>query len=426
MASGYSYDNLTQRNTISSQFPSVAYNVNQSHPLIPSSQEYMNYKKYVSIHSEDRNMIKFPNASQFDIEMPEDMTNVSKIQLTNWTFPANYNTFSALNSNISMTFKINPTAPPPPTDNSSLATNIYNALQAHADENYLIVIEEGFYNPQQITVELTNKFNHVVTVYLEEYFESNGWVSELAELRASGGYTRFIVVYNSVSQKIWFGNMLDSFILTNDSQVVANTLAVPLFCGEKHQLPDYSNWGLPANLGLERTPATANNLPNASTSKVGDVVVPRFYYGDVFNGDIGYWLLPLYPDSPVFWVECIHKINLMGSAYFYMELTGQNCINETAPYNLNTTINQSNQTNGIVNSSFAKIAVPATPMSQWFDRESMPYKFYYPPAEKIRRLSIRLRYHNGELVNFGVFNFTFMLEFTLQMPMMARSSSFVN
>ena len=27
------------------------YNVNTNHPIIPNSQEYMYYKKYISIHS---------------------------------------------------------------------------------------------------------------------------------------------------------------------------------------------------------------------------------------------------------------------------------------------------------------------------------------------------------------------------------------
>lgn len=37
------------------------FNTNTSHPLIPNSQEYIYYKKYVSVHSEDRNMLKYPD-----------------------------------------------------------------------------------------------------------------------------------------------------------------------------------------------------------------------------------------------------------------------------------------------------------------------------------------------------------------------------
>lgn len=73
-----------------------------------------------------------------------------------------------------------------------------------------------------------------------------------------------------------------------------------------------------------------------------------------------------------------------------MEIGGQNCIDETKPYNVSRFTTETNQTNGVVNSSFAKIAVPTTPLSQWFDRDSVPYKYYYPPAERIRRLKLEL------------------------------------
>jgi hypothetical protein len=82
-------------------------NVFTNHPLIPNSQEYIYYKKYVSIHSEDRDYLKYPNAAEFEIEMPEDILNIVALRLVGWTFPANYNTFSKLNSNVNMIFKIN-------------------------------------------------------------------------------------------------------------------------------------------------------------------------------------------------------------------------------------------------------------------------------------------------------------------------------
>ena len=73
------------------------YNTQTNHPLIPNSNDYLIYKKYVSIHSEDRDIIKYPDASNFEIELPQDITNIYALRLINWTFPANYNTFSRLN-----------------------------------------------------------------------------------------------------------------------------------------------------------------------------------------------------------------------------------------------------------------------------------------------------------------------------------------
>ena len=68
------------------------------------------------------------------------------------------------------------------------------------------------------------------------------------------------------------------------------------------------------------------------------------------------------------------------------------------------------------------MSIPSTPLSQWFDKESIPYKLFVPPAERIRKLSIKIRYHNGQIVEFGVFNFSFMLEFTLLVPQILRQT----
>ena len=106
-----------------------------------------------------------------------------------------------------------------------------------------------------------------------------------------------------------------------------------------------------------------------------------------------------------------------------MELEGQNCIDETSPYNVSGYTLTSNSTNGIVNAAFAKIAIPTTPLAQWFDRDSLPYKFYYPPAERMRKFHIKIRYHNGQLVNFGEFNYSFVIEFTIKLPQLLRASN---
>jgi hypothetical protein len=139
-------------------FNTNIFNTNTSHPLIPSSQEYIFYKKYVSIHSEDRNYLKYPSASEFEIEIPEDLLNVAALRLVSWTFPANYNTFSFVNNNTVMTFKINN----PYNPNINSLTNIllqkqFEYLFLSQTENYKIRIEDGFYNPEQMVTELTNK-----------------------------------------------------------------------------------------------------------------------------------------------------------------------------------------------------------------------------------------------------------------------------
>lgn len=403
------------------------YNVNTSHPLIPNSQEYIAYNKYVSIHSEDRDTLKFPNSYEFEIELPEDILNVSAIKLVNWSFPSNYSTFSVTNGNVFLAFKITtPYNPAAFGSTDEYNYRIYEALFLTQDKVYGFIIEDGFYNPNQMVTELTNKFNAAVDERIIAYFKEKNWTDSLQEFKLKGGYTRFIVVYNNVSSRIWFGNRADGFTIINESGVLTN-LFIDSFCRVgSGRVPDSSNWGLPGFLGLPRcnTDSVSSGDITNTFVNIDGVYVPRFYYGDVTPGDDGFWLLPYidFSGSQVYWVESIYKINLMGDAYMYMELEGQNCIDETQPFNFSKFTLTTNQTNGIVNSSFAKIPIPVTPISQWFDRDAIPYKMYNPPAERIRRLKIKLRFHDGRAVTFGVFNYSFMLQFTTLVPQIIRSS----
>jgi hypothetical protein len=418
-------------------------NTNQNHPLQQNSQNFLSYKKYVSIHSEDRDATAYPNSSEFEIELPEDITNISTMKLVDWSFPSNYDTFSVLNSNITMIFKLinvyqplNPVAYP-------LENAIYQALNS-SNDNFIVTIEEGFYNPTQLVIELTNKFNESVTKKIAYYFKENNLLALLDEFINLGGYTRFVIVYNNVSQKIWFGNKSDSFELLNEYIFIANSEVNEQLLCRKTQVPDFSNWGLPGNLGLTRCNICSSPPIHLLTDETSGYPITdnymisnnyiRFYYGDVNSvGDNGFWLTPptdisgnVLPNAIVQFIECPYKINIFGPSYIYMELFKYNCIDETQPYNISKFTLTTNETNGIVNSAFAKIPIVSTPTSQYYDGPANSYKFFDPPVERIRRLKFRLRYHNGELVNFGVFEYTFTLEFTTLLPVINRAVNYIN
>lgn len=410
------------------------FNVSNGHPLIKNTDDVLYYKKYVSIHSEDRDSLRYRNSSYFEIELPEDITNIYSLKLVDWTFPANYNTFSVLNRNVILEFRMtNPYNPNENSVNNPLASAIFEALYLDSND-YVIKIEDGFYNPSQMAITLTNKFNEIVSDKIILYFESQitnpsssnipaYWQQMITEFESMGKYSRFKIVYNDVGQKFWFGNIADGFTIMNENVFVTNTTTNNIICGTRASVKEFDSWGLPSNLGFTRCNINANKGVTI-VNGVEKEFVPRFYYGDVFPGDNGYWLLPSQDlsGSYVYFLEAFFKINLMGPAYFYMELDGNNCIDETSPYNpTEFTFTRPNTTNGIVNSSFAKLAIPSTPITQWFDKNSLPYKFYNPPLDKMRKLSIKLRYHNQQLVDFGVFNFSFTLEFTTLLPNIPRN-----
>ena len=413
------------------------FNLATNHPLIPNANEYLNEQKYVSIHSEDRDILKYPNSSEFEIELPQDYLNVQSLSLTSWSFPSNYNVFSDFNTNRKMSFRF--TSVYDPNDHAVTNTDLHTAyefLTADLDHEFIITIEEGFYAPEEMAKELETKFNAAVNYYL---LDKGGLFNV---------YNAFKVIYNSVQQKLWFGNERDQFDVVNDSLIFGKTELLDTRCARKNVLPQFVNWGLPSFLGFTRCSVSSESPPfdmpviqaDANVAPyetlAGIIVVPRIYSSEIIyysglahinylNPETGMWLLPdsTLTGSSVFFLKTPMKINLMGSAYFYMEINGLNCLDETSPFNVSTFTTTTNQTNGIVNSAFAKLSIPTTPISQWFDDSAPTYKWFNPPAERIRKLKIKLRYHDGKLVEMGGFDYTFMIGFNLLRPQMDRKST---
>ena len=79
-----------QYSSSSNYMDPLQFNVNRTHPLIENQNKYFYYKKFISIHSEDRDITKYPISSNFEIELPEDINNVLGVSLATWSFPSNY------------------------------------------------------------------------------------------------------------------------------------------------------------------------------------------------------------------------------------------------------------------------------------------------------------------------------------------------
>ena len=406
------------------------YVLNNNHPIIPNANQYFYEQRFISIHSEDRDITKYNNAASFEIELPQDYLNVASATLYSWSFPANYSVFSVDNNNVYITFKF--TNLYNPADHSyadPLSIAIYAGLLYRQDD-YLVLIEPGFYNPSQFVIELTNKFNEIVTEYLTLFFTSPDYPEYNYAAALFTTYDRFTIVYNLVEMNIWFGNNADRFVLTLVSNPIYAKNKSQTQCSQNNrlELPNYSDNGMSSFIGFtnedqeSKTVAEALELrPNSPNISVPSML-PRFYYGDAVpnSGDNGFWLEPVLPGALVYFLNAQFKINTLGPSYIYMEIEGLNCIDETSPYNSSTFTNHTNQTNGVVNSAFAKIPVASTPISQWYDNTSSPYKYFNPPAERIRKLKIKFRYHNNTLVNFGTFDYSFMLQFNLLRPQQER------
>jgi len=435
--------------------------MNKSSP--PPSDAYDYDTHHVSIHSEDINSLQFPTTSKFEIKLPQEYKNVHSVRLSSWSFPSNYDTFSVFSSNTLLSFRFDTlydAATNTPLNDLQVA--IYDALLANGADPFFIQIEQGFYNPTQLMFELTNKMNRAVSFYIDAYFTANSITTTIPFT----GYFEFIVAYDPVGQQMWFGNKCDQFTITNSiSHALVNGSEV--YCVKRNLLPNYSEYGLPSFIGLLRTDIQAQSPafylsqlpPNyyATQTKLtpeqlaylpmvesldflNGHKVPRFFYGDVFAGDSGFWLYPddsTKPNSQIYYFKCPEKINLMGHSYFYMEIDGLNCMDETKPFSIpNSALTKvaqctsnmkcpSNYTNGIndphnasTNSAFAKIPVCAAPVSRWIDRGAETMKIFSPPNATLKTLKVKFRYHDNSPVNFGTFNYSFTLEIITVKPKM--------
>ena len=379
----------------------MSYNTSSSHQLIPNAQQYMLHYKFVTINSDDRDITKYQNSSEFEIDLPQDYVNVQTVKLNSWSFPNKYDVFGEQLNNVTFIFRIAPYY--------TVSSTVYLA-PVHV---FTVTIETGSYTPSQMATELTNKMNQAVNVYIQTI-----------NINATT-YTDFLVEYHEVNEKLWFGNNNSQFILENGSATyLTNEDAAGADCLKRSNYKQYINWGLPYFLGFTRVNTTSDVLPADA----------KFYYKSSAK-----WLTSTVLGGTSNYIVADYKLNLNGPSHFYVEIAGMNNMDETMPkktirYTTDNskesvcksnepvckktlkTNDNTNESNGIVNSCFAKIPVPIKSDTDWFNTNSDAYMLYNPPAEKIRRLRIRIRYHNNSSVQFDNFEFSFVLQLGLILP----------
>ena len=113
--------------------------LNKNHPLIPREQNFVLFRKIISIHSFDRDINKWPKANHFEIDLPEDLTKVQSIRLVQITIPNNQYVFTNSYQNIKFNFTL--------THGAVTSAPI------------TITIEEGSYTAEQLAIEIATKMN---------------------------------------------------------------------------------------------------------------------------------------------------------------------------------------------------------------------------------------------------------------------------
>lgn len=378
------------------------YKLNNGHPIQTSANSFVNVQKLVTFSSAARDVLKYPNSSNFKIRLPSPIENVVQLLLYQHSIPIVFDVFSAQRNNIELAYTI--TNPYQPTELTSLLNvAIYECLMSIKDDVQTIRISKGFYNPQQMVTELTNKLNKSVSDNLLIFVEQN--LSKYGSLLPlnDDSYDRFVVVFNEVEQNIWFGNRADQFILQNEDVFVKFQQGSVFACysGGSTIANRFTEWGLPFFLGLLRINQDSVKSPFV-----------RFYYGNVNIGDNGRWLTPIpgLGNQYVYYTASPFKINLLGPDNMYLKINGFNCIDAILPFALQ---NQTGVTKSCVDFALAAIPIASTPVTTVYGTNNQPFpaKFFNPPINRVEELEIRISYINDETVNFGNSDFTLTLQF---------------
>lgn len=337
------------------------YNINNNNQIIRNNQNYFLKRKLLTIHSEDRDISSWPNSNNFEITLPESLTNIESMRIVESNFPSNYYTFSNSYKNTKLSFRL-----------------ICNG----AIRNLEITIQEGFYTPTQLATELTNKINTLLIDYPK--------------------FNKFNIYYDIVGQKFYFGST-NSFILT-----FANPwLNYDDSCESTKIFSNYCNWGLPYNLGFNKEDYYAIYI----------VTGLNFDYNDtpLWTDEDG--------NTITYYVSAPFTSKLLGDSNIYMEVDKYNSYDELTPYIENTNnlcggISEKgrvNPYNGKVKSAFAKIPILTNqPNSQFFDSRNnytQNLTTFIPPIEKLSKLKFKFRFHDGRLVDFNNNPFDFTIEF---------------
>ena len=414
------------------------FNTQQNHPLIPREQTYVLDRKLISFHSTDRDISKWTHANHFEIMLPSSLKNVQSMRLDAISIPNDQYVFSFQYQNTMLAFSLAPYGP-----------TTYETY-------YTIKIEEGSYTPDELATEIQTKMNKAVS-------------DELGVV-----YNHFVCKYNKVTNTFWFGNNKEFFSLRFDVKFDYEREYNRQLCPNQVIVWErYTDWGLPSNLGYQKTIYESTKTPqqwNFTTNTLENAGGPfgfdyqkdnlnkywlnginnNNYFVDVrdpsppadlsvLSGMIGRygvsWCYPCndnrspYPPLPgrasgppppteKEWKERakICNINIMGADVIYMEVDRYNTMDEIAPYSKNTSAERCNDYHGKVNSAFAKIPVPCRAFSQIFDTRNaflMNISHYEPPIERLTRLKFKFRYHDGRLVDFKCLPLSFTIEFNM-------------
>lgn len=270
-------------------------------------------RKYVSLHSEDRDIRKWPNSNHFMVTLPESIRQIVGLKISHISMPRVYR-FSKEYDNITLDITV-------------------NGINGKA------VITEGNYTPEMLATELTNQINGI------------SGVSDM---------------------NVYYHKVLNKFVFVYNDIVDAQPFQI---------LPTK----LSGILGIENT-----KISETKTS-------------ELFN----YLVSP--SDKQTSTKECIisdNPVTIEMPLIVYLEINSFNMMDEIIPDKYNAF-----RTDG----AFCKLVLPCC--NDYDDNISGVDSFlsnekqFKTPLERIGKIELKLRFHDGTLVDLKKQPFSLTLEF---------------
>ena len=442
------------------------FSANTNHPIIAPGNEYVLGRKNVSVHSDDRDITKWARENQFAIKLPEAITNVQTIQLIDASFPINLPVFTNYEQNIKLWIELRPTlfgtcdADVPDGEGPTSGTGEYTDyvrvgqyLNKHIpsqqegeepmtlpcmpciwSEDYQlsalheITISEGTYTGDELARELQFKINK----HFECFFKDPKIFGSKAVKKYK--YDRFRVVYDKIEKRFKFGNTADDFKIYFDrpNEYKFNTNPCIISCEPDVVYKNNSRWGLGWNLGFCKGIHGTSEFDKKEIDCTCEIFLgweqqilkktPSETYTPWVNVEPGFK-----KGYYLFGTTCC---NLTSTDIIYMELDCYNSSDELIPFPscTSSSVNSINSYGGSVNSYFAKIPIFGAASDNELNAGLNLYQsiishnpfngkqFLYKPEERIEKLKMTFRYHNGNLVDFCNHPINFSLIFSYLKP----------
>ncbi len=228
---------------------------------VPPSSSLLGYytpqtfsTRMVTIHTDDRDVLKYPFENAFEVMLPAVIKHVISVELFDISLPTMYYNISTHLQNTKL----------------RLSVPLYFTAPIEVE------VSSGRYTPEQLCAELTLRLNKAITakLYAVGAFSS-----------PSTQYTKFSVTYNVITQMVSFLNTEDEFVLRFDiPSEYAQDPGMPRF--ESWKL--LKHWGLGYNLGFNKmlyevTRANSNSITSMgiTSSRMADIKVPTTIYMDI-------------------------------------------------------------------------------------------------------------------------------------------------